>query len=415
MAKTLWVKDGEFPAGYRSVAARKAEGKDARLAVPRSSHANWSPAADRRDPVGLLEEQNADRVDWLVPIRHARMRVSPFTFYRGTARIMASDLATTPVSGLNVQLGGDAHLSNFGVYASSQRNLVFDANDFDETLPGPWEWDLQRLATGRGGSTPRPSTVGHRTTGSMGYQRSAELAGQAMRSLPGDHATRPLAQMLTGWMQVLAGTWDVGIDNLGRSVQLAHSRGLLGTEVEAEALLAIAFLSRGDFEAAEPLVREALDAWEEGGIRHFLAAGAVVAGPAALVAASAGQVELARVQLAHVREAMTMFGPILPWLAVILGAFAAAAYALLGDQQQAGRHLAGAAELTVGAADSKLLTRATPREIAEELFVSPETVKTQTGAIYRKLGVSSRREVQELGDRLRVDRGSRPLRRVVHR
>jgi uncharacterized protein (DUF2252 family) len=97
--------------------------------------------------VSLLEEQNADRVDWLVPIRHARMRVSPFTFYRGTARIMASDLAGSPVSGLNVQLGGDAHLSNFGAYASSERHLVFDANDFDETLPGPWEWDLKRLAT----------------------------------------------------------------------------------------------------------------------------------------------------------------------------------------------------------------------------------------------------------------------------
>ena len=94
-----------------------------------------------------MEEQNADRVDWLVPIRHARMRVSPFTFYRGTARIMASDLAGSPVSGQHVQLGGDAHLSNFGAYASSERNLVFDANDFDETLPGPWEWDLKRLAT----------------------------------------------------------------------------------------------------------------------------------------------------------------------------------------------------------------------------------------------------------------------------
>ena len=147
MAETLWVKDGMFPEGYRSVADRKAAGKDARLAVPRSSHAQWSPAPDRRDPVSLLEEQNADRVDWLVPIRHARMRVSPFTFYRGTARIMASDLASSPVSGLHVQLGGDAHLSNFGAYASSERHLVFDANDFDETLPGPWEWDLKRLAT----------------------------------------------------------------------------------------------------------------------------------------------------------------------------------------------------------------------------------------------------------------------------
>lgn len=147
MAETLWVKDGKFPDGYRQVADRKAAGKQARKNVPRSSHSHWSPAAARPDPVSLLEEQNADRVDWLIPIRHARMRVSPFTFYRGTARIMASDLADTPVSGLHVQLGGDAHLSNFGAYASSERHLVFDANDFDETLPGPWEWDLKRLAT----------------------------------------------------------------------------------------------------------------------------------------------------------------------------------------------------------------------------------------------------------------------------
>ncbi|MGV1037631.1 MAG: DUF2252 domain-containing protein [Candidatus Nanopelagicales bacterium] len=146
MTETLWVKDGQFPDSYRTVADRKAAGKQARRNVPRSSHAGWTPAKGRRDPVALLEEQNADRLDWLVPIRHARMRVSPFTFYRGTARIMASDLADSPVSGLSVQLGGDAHLSNFGAYASSERHLVFDANDFDETLLGPWEWDLKRLA-----------------------------------------------------------------------------------------------------------------------------------------------------------------------------------------------------------------------------------------------------------------------------
>ncbi|MEP7193016.1 MAG: DUF2252 family protein [Actinomycetota bacterium] len=121
-------------------------GREARRSVPRSSHGGWEPASGRRDPVTLLEEQNAIRVPWLVPVRHARMRVSPFTFYRGTARIMAADLASTPTSGLQVQLGGDAHLSNFGAYASPERELVFDANDFDETLPGPWEWDVKRLA-----------------------------------------------------------------------------------------------------------------------------------------------------------------------------------------------------------------------------------------------------------------------------
>jgi uncharacterized protein (DUF2252 family) len=130
-----------------SIEERRAVGKAAREKVPRSSHAEWEPAPDRRDPVALLKEQDEDRVDWLVPVRHARMAVSPFTFYRGTARIMAADLANTPTSGLEVQLGGDAHLSNFGAYASPERTLIVDANDFDETLRGPWEWDLKRLAT----------------------------------------------------------------------------------------------------------------------------------------------------------------------------------------------------------------------------------------------------------------------------
>lgn len=122
-------------------------GRSSRRTTPRSAHGGWSPSPERRDPVTLLEEQNATRVPWLVPIRHARMSASPFTFYRGAARIMAADLAGSPVSGLDVQLGGDAHLSNFGAYASPERRLVFDQNDFDETLPGPWEWDLKRLAT----------------------------------------------------------------------------------------------------------------------------------------------------------------------------------------------------------------------------------------------------------------------------
>ena len=118
---------------------RVAFGRSLRANVPRTSHRLWDVQEDRPDPVRLLEEQNAERVPWLVPLRHGRMGVSPFTFYRGTARIMAADLATTPSSGLTVQLGGDAHLSNFGAYGSPERQLVFDANDFDETLPGPWE------------------------------------------------------------------------------------------------------------------------------------------------------------------------------------------------------------------------------------------------------------------------------------
>jgi uncharacterized protein (DUF2252 family) len=123
-----------------------AKGKAARRTVPRSSHADWAPAPDRPDPVALLEEQAEGRVPELVPIRHGRMLVSPFTFYRGAALIMASDLAGTPDSGFEVQLCGDAHLSNFGVFASPERQMLFDINDFDETLPGPWEWDVKRLA-----------------------------------------------------------------------------------------------------------------------------------------------------------------------------------------------------------------------------------------------------------------------------
>ncbi len=125
---------------------RVARGKAARAEVPRSRHAEFEAPADRADPIDLLEAQAQTRVPELVPIRYGRMLVSPFTFYRGAAKIMAHDLAGTPRSGLNVQICGDAHLSNFGVFASPERRLVFDINDFDETLPGPWEWDVKRLA-----------------------------------------------------------------------------------------------------------------------------------------------------------------------------------------------------------------------------------------------------------------------------
>ena len=131
---------------HLSVAERVARGKAARAEVPRSRHAVFEPSPDRVDPVTLLERQAETRVPELVPIRYGRMLVSPFTFYRGAAMIMAQDLGPTPRSGLNVQCCGDAHLSNFGAFASPERRLVFDVNDFDETLPGPWEWDVKRLA-----------------------------------------------------------------------------------------------------------------------------------------------------------------------------------------------------------------------------------------------------------------------------
>ena len=131
---------------HPSVEERKARGKQLRATVDPSSHTGWRPAADRPDPVSLLEAQDADREQDLVPVRHGRMMVSPFTFYRGAAKIMAADLNGTPQAGLMAQLCGDAHLSNFGMFGSPERALLFDVNDFDETLPGPFEYDVKRLA-----------------------------------------------------------------------------------------------------------------------------------------------------------------------------------------------------------------------------------------------------------------------------
>ncbi len=141
---------GPFASSWRrrhlTVEERVARGRAARTETPRASHGRWEPAADRPDPVALLEEQAASRVPELVPIRYGRMLASPFTFYRGGALIMAADLAATPVTGVTVQLCGDAHLSNFGLFGTPERQMLFDINDFDETLPGPWEWDVKRLA-----------------------------------------------------------------------------------------------------------------------------------------------------------------------------------------------------------------------------------------------------------------------------
>ena len=133
-------------AKFGTVEERLAQGRAARKAAPRRSHGAWQPAPDRPDPVKLLRAQDDDRMQDLVPIRWGRMSASPFAFYRGSAALMAADLAPLPRTGLQVQLCGDAHLSNFGLYGSPERALLFDVNDFDETLPGPFEWDLKRLA-----------------------------------------------------------------------------------------------------------------------------------------------------------------------------------------------------------------------------------------------------------------------------
>jgi uncharacterized protein (DUF2252 family) len=138
MSDQKWAHD--------SVVERQAAGKQARKTAPRTSHGEWKPAPDRPDPIALLRAQDASRMPDLVPIRWGRMSASPFTFYRGSAALMAADLAPVPRTGLTVQLCGDAHLANFGLYGSPERELLFDVNDFDETLPGPFEWDLKRLA-----------------------------------------------------------------------------------------------------------------------------------------------------------------------------------------------------------------------------------------------------------------------------
>ncbi len=131
---------------YLSADERRSAGKALRDKVSRSSHGGWKAPEDRRDVIEILHESNTGRLPQLVPIRFGRMAQSPFAFYRGAAAVMAADLASTPQSGLRVQACGDAHLMNFGGFATPERNIIFDINDFDETLPGPWEWDIKRLA-----------------------------------------------------------------------------------------------------------------------------------------------------------------------------------------------------------------------------------------------------------------------------
>jgi uncharacterized protein (DUF2252 family) len=180
-------------------AERVARGKAARAAVPRESHAVFDPPSDRPDPISLLEQQATTRVAELVPVRYGRMMVSPFTYYRGAALPMASDLAATPVTGLAVQTCGDAHLSNFGIFGSPERRLVFDVNDFDETLPGPWEWDVKRLAASleiaaRGNAVPgkqRREIV----TAAVGQYRQAMRGFAAMTNLDVWYARADIEQM----------------------------------------------------------------------------------------------------------------------------------------------------------------------------------------------------------------------------
>src|SRR5438445_529868 len=164
----------------RSPDERAARGRAERAAHPRSAHARWEPSPGRRSPVELLEQQARSRVPELVPIRYGRMLVSPLTFFRGAAYLMAADLATTPRTGLHAQLCGDAHLSNFGVFAAPDRRLVFSINDFDETLPGPFEWDLKRLAA----ATSMPQSIEQST-------QPTEPTRQSPRRRPPRETDRP--------------------------------------------------------------------------------------------------------------------------------------------------------------------------------------------------------------------------------
>jgi uncharacterized protein (DUF2252 family) len=191
---------------------RVARGKVARSAAPRSSHGSWTPTADRPDPVALLQDQAGSRVPELVPIRYGRMLVSPFTFYRGAALIMASDLAGTPDAAITVQLCGDAHLSNFGVFASPERQMLFDINDFDETLPGPWEWDVKRLAA------------------------SFEVAGRDIGFSSGDRRAIVMA-CVSGYREAMgqAAAMDT-LDNWYAHMEIGAVFDLLATEVRQKRL-----------------------------------------------------------------------------------------------------------------------------------------------------------------------------------
>jgi hypothetical protein len=182
---------GKTQIAHPSVEERRAHGQQARSRAALSSHTGWVPAPTRPDPVGLLEEQNHTREPDLVPVRHGRMLVSPFTFYRGGAKLMAADLKATPTAGLQVQLCGDAHLSNFGVFASPERRLLFDLNDFDETLPGPFEYDVKRMAAS--------FTIAARNNGPGGPLANSRYRQHGERVMAGQRMLQAASDIFLGW------------------------------------------------------------------------------------------------------------------------------------------------------------------------------------------------------------------------
>ena len=233
MSTTKTAHDVEQPVVHLSVADRAAFGKAARAKVTRASHGEWAPASDRPDPVALLEAQETTRVPELIPIRHGRMASSPFAFYRGAANVLAADLAAVSHSGLRVQLCGDAHLVNFGGFASPERSLVFDLNDFDETLPGPFEWDVKRLAASleiaarsRGFDRKARTRI---VSASVRSYREAIRAFAKMQNLDVWYARLNADDILARW------GGDVGRDALKgfhRNVEKAESKDRLRAETK---------------------------------------------------------------------------------------------------------------------------------------------------------------------------------------
>jgi LuxR family maltose regulon positive regulatory protein len=295
-----------------------------------------------------------------------------------------------------------------------------------ETAPEGWEDEPGRSSVTAG------IVLLASVSGGLGYERSAQLVEQTLAGLPADDLLRPILTLVSGLMRSLAGDTAQGVENLRLAAHLATARGYKAGAVEANSLLATVLIAQGSTTLALPLIRQSQQSWQSNAISHSLATKALLIGPALLLAARTGQVEATRVALDQVESTIESFGPMLPWLPPIVEAFAADACMHLGDIDQALIHLSRADAAAGKIPESPVVddlrravrqavhesfrlsvlsraeqrvwellqTRATLREIADTLFVSHETVKTQTGSIYRKLQISSRREAQELGDRL---------------
>jgi uncharacterized protein (DUF2252 family) len=242
---------------HLSIDERRAKGREARDRTPPSSHAKWRPSADRPGLIALLEEQNATREPDLVPVRHGRMMVSPFTFYRGGAKIMAADLKDTPTAGLGAQLCGDAHLSNFGVFASPERRLLFDLNDFDETLPGPFEYDVKRMAAsftiaGRNNGFARADTR-EATLASVRAYREAMASFAQMPTMDIWYACLDEGELMAGVRSAVAGAAKAG-------KKAKKDPGTAKKGAGEEEKLAKAALARAEKNRAKAHTRDSLQA-----------------------------------------------------------------------------------------------------------------------------------------------------------